>query len=337
MLHRRKHFYLGVSSISCCLKLCLVADALKSDWFRKETLDDSLQPTIDMLLNVAFFIWIGATCPWSSFAHNTVIPIHRLVFLGILVLLLRRPPFVMAVHKRIHQIEEWRQALFVGFFGPIGVSALFYLYVALEWLRNNVTYEGKMRDDAERLSEILMVVVWFLVICSIVSTSSSSMWRLANFFELVHGLSIPLGKLGLYIPRTLSTALSAENSAAAFHVRRSADSLSTCPPDQPESPEVPVPRPLWQIGRAVVRSATSGSAYTSRRTSRGPTPRSSSPTRRAAKKTSPDNDNADASRERPGLPTNDSPPLEPFTEPRITMASRSIRFPDEESGTQGKG
>ncbi len=28
-----------------------------SDWFRLETLDDSLQPTIDMLLNLAVFMW----------------------------------------------------------------------------------------------------------------------------------------------------------------------------------------------------------------------------------------------------------------------------------------
>lgn len=29
------------------------------DWFRLETMDDSLQPTIDMLLNVSIFMWFG--------------------------------------------------------------------------------------------------------------------------------------------------------------------------------------------------------------------------------------------------------------------------------------
>lgn len=62
------------------------------DWFRLETLDDSLQPTIDMLLNLAIFIWFGAICPWASFANNNVIPIYRLIFLGILILLLRLVP-----------------------------------------------------------------------------------------------------------------------------------------------------------------------------------------------------------------------------------------------------
>ena len=163
------------------------------DWFRLETLDDSLQPTIDMLLNVAIFMWFGAICPWYQFAHNNVIPIYRLIFLGILVLLLRRLPVIYALHKKIHQITEVRQALFVGFFGPIGVSAVFYLYITLEFLRD-VQVDGVQREDAAFLSEVTTVVVWFLAICSIV----------------VHGISIPLGKLGFYLPRTISAAMSSE-------------------------------------------------------------------------------------------------------------------------------
>lgn len=59
------------------------------DWFRLETLDDSLQPTIDMLLNLSVFIWFGAICPWVMFRVNDVIPLYRLCFLGVLILLLR--------------------------------------------------------------------------------------------------------------------------------------------------------------------------------------------------------------------------------------------------------
>lgn len=161
------------------------------DWFRLETLDDSFQPIIDMLLNVAVFIWFGAICPWDSFAHNNIIPLYRLIFLGILVLLLRRPPIIFAMHKKIHQIEDVRQAGFVGFFGPIGVSAIFYLYVSLDFLRN-ITVDGEVREDARTLMEAMNIVVWFLAICSIV----------------IHGLSIPLWKLGFYLPRTVSAAVS---------------------------------------------------------------------------------------------------------------------------------
>jgi NhaP-type Na+/H+ or K+/H+ antiporter len=133
-------------------------------------MDDSFQPTIDMLLNVSVFLWFGAVCPWTEFVHNTVIPIYRLIPLGILVILLRRPPIVFAMHKKIHQIEEPRQALYVGFFGPIGVSAIFYLYVSVEFL-NHLTVDGEVRPDAHFLIEVMTVVIWFLVICSIVGPS----------------------------------------------------------------------------------------------------------------------------------------------------------------------
>lgn len=71
------------------------------------------------------------------------------------------------MHKFIPQIEEKRQAIFVGFFGPIGVSAIFYLYLSLEFLET-ITVDGVIREDAEGLSEVFMVIVWFMAICSIV-------------------------------------------------------------------------------------------------------------------------------------------------------------------------
>lgn len=143
------------------------------DWFRLETLDDSLQPTIDMLLNLSIFLWFGSICPWKSFLSNDgIIPIYRLVFLGVLILLFRRLPVVFATHKYIHQIEEKRQAIFVGFFGPIGVSAIFYLYISLEFLELIHDEDGRQRADAEKLGRTMYIVVWFLVICSIVSRST---------------------------------------------------------------------------------------------------------------------------------------------------------------------
>ncbi|KAL9595989.1 MAG: hypothetical protein Q9179_004770 [Wetmoreana sp. 5 TL-2023] len=127
------------------------------DWFRLETIDDSLQPTIDMLLNLSVFMWFGAVCPWASFANNNVVPIYRLIFLGVLVLLLRRIPMVYAFHWKIPQIEDQQQMLFTGFFGPIGVSAIFYLYVTQEYLRE-VTVDGEVREDAARLRDVTMIV-----------------------------------------------------------------------------------------------------------------------------------------------------------------------------------
>ncbi|KAI9840403.1 MAG: hypothetical protein M1838_004073 [Thelocarpon superellum] len=161
------------------------------DWFRLETLDDSLQPTIDMLLNLSIFMWFGAVCPWSLFLQNGVIPIYRLIFLAILILLFRRLPVIFAMHRWIPQILEKRQALFVGFFGPIGVSAVFYLYISLEFL-DTIMVDGLQREDASKLAETMTVVV-------------------------VHGLSIPLGKAGFHLPRTISNAFDTPNVGTGTH------------------------------------------------------------------------------------------------------------------------
>ncbi|RYC80588.1 hypothetical protein BFJ63_vAg16533 [Fusarium oxysporum f. sp. narcissi] len=163
------------------------------DWFRLETMDDSLQPTIDMLLNVSIFLWYGAFIPWKDFHNNPVIRLWQLVVLGILVLLLRRLPWVFGMHKWIHQIEEMKQAVFVGFFGPIGVSAIFYLFISLEFIEEHLSDEdGNPRSDVQDVGEMIRIIVWFLAVCSIV----------------VHGLSIPVGKLGYLAPRTLSRVVS---------------------------------------------------------------------------------------------------------------------------------
>ncbi|KAL6881830.1 Sodium/hydrogen exchanger family domain-containing protein [Trichoderma longibrachiatum] len=162
------------------------------DWFRLETLDDSLQPTIDMLLNVSIFLWYGAYIPWTEFRHNSLIPLYKLVPLGVLVLLVRRLPWIFGLHRWIHQITGTHQALFVGFFGPIGVSAVFYLFITLEFIEKYLSDEdGNPRGDVVHLGATVRIVVWFLAVCSVV----------------VHGLSIPLGKIGYLAPRTLSRVL----------------------------------------------------------------------------------------------------------------------------------
>lgn len=239
-----------------------------SDWFRLETLDDSFQPTIDMLLNVTVFIWFGAVAPWSGFAHNPYIPLYRLVPLGILILLLRRLPVIFAMRKKIHQIEEFRQMLFVGFFGPIGVSAIFYLYVSVEFL-HLVEVDGVQREDAHHLAEVMKIVVWFVTICSIVgSPLHPELCTTADEKKVIHGLSIPVGKLGLYLPRTISQAISRESTDVppAFHVDERAINPQSAlqnehhdrqPSDENASKapsgEFPL-RPMYRIGGSIIKN-----------------------------------------------------------------------------------
>jgi NhaP-type Na+/H+ or K+/H+ antiporter len=141
-----------------------------SDWFRQETEHDSLQPIMDFLLNVSVFIWLGAVCPWDKFLSNESIPSYRLILLGVLVLLLRRLPVIIALRKQIPQIRHFRHALIMGFFGPIGVSAIFYLYVTLEFL-HKIQVDNPAREDCAALAEVTLIAVWFLVVSSVVSES----------------------------------------------------------------------------------------------------------------------------------------------------------------------
>ncbi|TQB73977.1 hypothetical protein MPDQ_005308 [Monascus purpureus] len=233
------------------LLACFIAGNVftQDDWFRLETLDDSLQPTLDMLLNLAIFMWFGAVCPWSEFRHNDIIPILRLIFLGILILLARRMPIVLVMWKQIHQIENFAHATFVGFFGPIGVGAIFYLSVCREFLRE-ITVDGKVREDAQRIYDAVNVIVWFLVICSIV----------------VHGLSVPLGKAGYHLPQTISIALSTSTMIEPEPVPISSTNKtnSTAVPDaeivgRKRGLREP-PRPTAvRIGRSIIRTGSPSS------------------------------------------------------------------------------
>ncbi|OAA69244.1 Cation/H+ exchanger [Akanthomyces lecanii RCEF 1005] len=138
------------------------------DWFRLETLQDSLQPTVDMMLNMSIFMWFGFICPWEKLWSSDLMPWYSLAGLAIGIPSVRRLPVILGMHRHIRQIENVRQALFMGYFGPIGVSAIFYLYVGLEFLEA-VRTGDEQRAAAKRLGESMTVVIWFLVACSIVS------------------------------------------------------------------------------------------------------------------------------------------------------------------------
>ncbi|KAK6352865.1 hypothetical protein TWF696_004865 [Orbilia brochopaga] len=164
------------------------------DWFRLETLDDSLQPTIDMLLNITIFLWFGAVAPWAEFGNTDAIPVGRLIGMALLVLVLRRPPIILLLYKYIPRIESLKEAVFAGYFGPIGVSAIFYLYVTLEFLRET----EKLPLDEDQLQGVwtmmtaTKLVIWFAVMASVV----------------VHGITVPVIKLGNQLPGSISRSVS---------------------------------------------------------------------------------------------------------------------------------
>lgn len=108
----------------------------------------------------------------------------RLVAIAVLVLFFRRLPIVVLLKPVMPAMKTYREAIFSGWFGPMGVGAVFLSTIAKEEL--TTAYEGK---ETPISIQVISPVVLFIVFCSV----------------LVHGTTIPLFKLGKRIrTRTLS-------------------------------------------------------------------------------------------------------------------------------------
>ncbi|MBQ1023764.1 sodium:proton antiporter [Micromonospora sp. C95] len=83
----------------------------------QQRLDDALT----RYLVLPLFFLLGVEVPW----HDWVDLGWPVVAFAVAVLLLRRLPVVLALQPLLGM--SWRSTVFLGWFGPIGVSALFYL------------------------------------------------------------------------------------------------------------------------------------------------------------------------------------------------------------------
>ncbi|KAJ5533696.1 Cation/H+ exchanger [Penicillium frequentans] len=157
-----------------------------------EARHDSFNSAIEVILNFGTFIFIGISMPWDQMhlPQVTGITISRLITLGILLLLFRRIPAIMLGYRFMPKIcHSWKEALFMGYFAPIGMftMALFAAWLAtnlvgvgaicyVEYARRLLPDPGQSDSEINRLTAAMIPVVYWLVFFSIV----------------VHGLSIPV-------------------------------------------------------------------------------------------------------------------------------------------------
>ncbi|CAO3641127.1 unnamed protein product [Cunninghamella blakesleeana] len=181
-------FLMGSVSLIGCddLLACFIAgnSFTWDDWFKNETENSHIMEVVDMLLNLNIFIYIGATMPWSSFIDETNgLSISKLILLSVLVLLFRRMPIIIALYRWIPSIDNFKQAVFTGWFGPIGVGAIFYYTVAIEYLKD-------VPPDVFNplLVKYIEPIIYFMVLSSVI----------------VHGITIPIFRLGSFASRTIS-------------------------------------------------------------------------------------------------------------------------------------
>jgi sodium/hydrogen antiporter len=189
-------------------------------FFNRQTEASVFSSVVDLLLNSAAFVYVGAWMPFDSFSDKTLpLSAWRLICIAILVLLLRRLPIILGLFKWIPDIKNFREALFSGHFGPIGIGqlhpsshphycscditgAIFISSLATEILPRP---QKPPANQAEHLATLIQPVVAFMVLCSI----------------LIHGLSIPFFSLGRRVTTVTRTwSRQPSHSDWALHTRR---------------------------------------------------------------------------------------------------------------------
>ncbi|KAJ6779278.1 Sodium/hydrogen exchanger family-domain-containing protein [Mycena vulgaris] len=184
-------------------------------FFNRQTEESVFSSVIDLLFNVAAFVYVGAWMPFATFEDRagTTLQVWRLVVLAICVLLLRRLPIMIALYRWIPDIKTLREAVFSGHFGPIGVGAVFISTLATEVLQESPLAESD--PQIALLAKTIQPICAFMVLCSIA----------------VHGLSIPsfsLGRRVHSVSRTWSrhtTATHAVQPDWMDQVRRAGDGV----------------------------------------------------------------------------------------------------------------
>ena len=94
-----------------------------------EARHDELNSSMDCILNFGGFMYIGTILPFSDWQQpdTTGLTIPRLMILGVLVLIFRRIPAIFMTYKLMPNcVKGWKEALFMGYFGPIGKSCTFH-------------------------------------------------------------------------------------------------------------------------------------------------------------------------------------------------------------------
>lgn len=89
---------------------------------------EGVQEAIGRFFDLPVFILFGALLPWEEWVR---LGWPALAFAGA-VLLLKRLPWWIVLGRAIGEVHHRCDALFMGWFGPIGISTLFYALLATE-------------------------------------------------------------------------------------------------------------------------------------------------------------------------------------------------------------
>ncbi|RHZ67123.1 uncharacterized protein CDV56_103331 [Aspergillus thermomutatus] len=153
--------------------------------------DPVIAAFVNISLSLMTFAYFGAIVPWSDLTNNPRLGPWRMIAFVLIVRLSRRLPFVVALQRWIPDIWTYKEALFSGHFGPIGVGALFLAVEARARIKTGLSSEttrlrsDHVDDDAPQALELVWPIVCFTVLASVA----------------VHGLSMSIAKVTTAVMR----------------------------------------------------------------------------------------------------------------------------------------
>lgn len=100
--------------------------------------EDRGQEAVNRFFSVPVFTLIGLTIPWEGW--RALGP--NGVLLAVAVLLLRRPPVLLLLRPLLPNVRNVPEALFLGWFGPVAVAALYYASIMEHRLHQPVVWHA---------------------------------------------------------------------------------------------------------------------------------------------------------------------------------------------------
>ncbi|KAK6356293.1 hypothetical protein TWF718_000660 [Orbilia javanica] len=205
-------------------------------WFAHKTEESHVSNVIDLLLNLAYFVYFGAIIPWDMYNRpEWGLEPWRLVCISILVIFFRRIPIMVILRPFIPDIKTFRESLFAGHFGPIGVGAIFVAILARSELAtgNAATPLAVLPDPDSDFENLLLIeVIWPIVTFMVISSI------------IVHGSSIAVFTLGKRINRmTLTMSYTTQGPEESWVSRlpflNRGQSMSIRKPDESDNEKLP--------------------------------------------------------------------------------------------------
>tara|TARA_Y100000815_G_scaffold244186_1_gene242237 strand:- start:826 stop:1263 length:438 start_codon:yes stop_codon:yes gene_type:complete len=128
---------------------------------RERTAEVEIDESVNRFAVLPMFVLLGATLPWTVWGELG----WTAIALALAVLLLRRLPVLLLLERPLNL--GWPDGLYLGWFGPVGVSAVFYLTLEAEELGLPGTAMGAG----------IMVVVVSTVVHGVTSSAGRLLYR----------------------------------------------------------------------------------------------------------------------------------------------------------------